>query len=204
MKPSVWGPLGVHVGGSNLAVWVKNLQKQINFVRREERRYDASLDGYVADDWLLNPTAFVHRMQNGDQAPEVSAVVDPLTGRLVTDPAEVARVFRDHFQSVLLSALAMKRSDPHGSPSFMVPPRRVLTPHWYAGFMAPISEVDVRDALSGAKLVCAAGQDRISSGIWRCWCNRPLCSSIACLFYVGCVAHRFQPAAAKHAIIVPV
>ena len=71
VKPALWGPIDVNAGGYDLGLWVAKLQKQINFIRREERRYDASLDGFVGDSWVHNPTAFVHRMGPGGGGPSV-------------------------------------------------------------------------------------------------------------------------------------
>ena len=204
VNPAVWGPLDVTIGGYDLALWITKLQKQINFVRREEHDHDASLDGYVADDWAFNPAAFVHRMQDGDRAAEVSAVVDPATGQLVSEPVEVARVFCDHYRSILPSRSRDEEKRPDWITNLYATPKPGIDPQWYAGLMSPISHEDVKAALSSAKYVCAPGQDRISSGIWRVMVQSPaVCSTIA-LLLSGCLTHRFQPAAAKHAIIVPV
>ena len=204
VKPALWGPIDVNAGGYDLGLWVAKLQKQINFIRREERRYDASLDGYVGDSCVHNPTAFVHRMQDGDQSQEVSAVVDPVSGQLATDPVEVARVFRDHYQRIFMCPSRDEAKKPAWIANLYATPKAGIKSEWYSGLMNCISTDDVKMALSSAKLICAPGQDRISSGIWRVMVQSPtVCSALASLLS-GFVTHRFQPVAAKHAIIVPV
>jgi ribonuclease HI len=207
VNSSLWGSLDVAAvacGDYDLRLWLHKVQRQINFVRREERRFDAALDGYVGDNWTHNPTAFVHRMQNGDQAPEVNAVIDPVTGLLVTDPAEVGRVFRDHY----MRTFACRDRDDEKRPPWITDlysnPKAEINPDWYAGLMNPISNDDVKAALSSAKFICAPGGDRISSGIWRVMVQSPVVCSVIGSLLSGCLVHRSQPAAAKHAIIVPV
>jgi exonuclease III/ribonuclease HI len=207
VNPSLWGSLDVAAvacGDYDLRLWLHNVQKQINFVRREQRRFDAALDGYVGDDWTHNPTAFVHRMQDGDQAPEVNAVIDPTTGLLVTDPAEVGRVFRDHY----MRTFACRDRDDEKRPPWITDlyanPKAGINPDWYVGLMNPISNDDVKAALSSAKFISAPGEDRISSGIWRVMVRSPVVCSVIGSLLSGCLIHRFQPAAAKHAIIVPI
>ena len=187
VNPKSWGP-----PASNLPTWFSNVRKQVNIVRREERKYAASLRDYVPDSWDHNPTAFVHRMMDGDRPPDIRSVVDPLSGYLATEPAEVKRVLHDHYAQVFAHR---PRLGP--APAWIDEvnrPNDNINPDWYRHLMDTVTADDVTAALSGAKSVCAPGADRISSGVWRVLTRSPAVSEAVGLLLTGCLTNQCRSA----------
>ena len=160
------------LNAANIQAWLSGVRASLNAARKQERKMAKVIDGdklgrteYSGDKWKINPAMFIHRMMDGDRAPDIRSIIDPATNRLEVEPEQIKRVLRDHYSSVFSNSV--RSGAPPAWVNEMNRPKSGVQSSWYDGLMADITDDDLIAAVAEAKLVSAPGADRVSSGIWR-------------------------------------
>ena len=146
--------------------------------------------------------AVAHRILHGDRAPPLRSIIDPGTGNLVTEPAQLKSVLRDHF-----AAIFQPRPRPSERPAWLDDlnkPKPSINPAWYDGLMSPITNEELTTACKSTKPISAPGPDGVASGVWSLLISAPeVCTAVGQLLS-ACLRLQFMPPAAKRSMIVPI
>jgi exonuclease III len=187
--------------------WISAADSAIREVRRLERAELGRMKSTRNDAWIDNEKAEVHSMLR-NRKPELLSVVDPSNNKLATSPADVERVLVTHFRSVLNGENDHIEADSPNDAALRSTVYKVNTainPNWFNELMSPASDNEVLRCLrSGKYVVAAGGNDKISTGVWRCAAeldDRVL--SALTLFTNACLEKRVMPSSGKLSVLVP-
>lgn len=181
-----------------------SLSKRINQITRSIRREVNSQRADFRPRDQHNFTAHVHQMLSPTLASgnKLTAVVDPISGKLTQTPNELKKVLFNHFAKKFAEDPEERKDDP--AIESLYDPQPNIDSAWYHGLMAEFTPEELTKLGNTLKSVAAPADDKVGAGIWKILLQGSKSAAIALsLLFNACLRLRHFPKIGRSATIVP-